>query len=343
MSWGYRLQTKIVTVVLAIVVLCVLVSTIISLYRLNTVVKERLDAAGVFSSQTLATFSVESLLAWDYPALQLSIEHTAKYEPYILAISVYHKGSLVANYQRETKEEGMEYMAPVVVEVLGEEIELGTVKIVLSEKKYHAFFMQQIYSLFLLGLILGLGDTFLIYLTIKRMILGPIRKIEEETAIIGKGNLEHQVNVKGKDEIGRLAQAINTMTKNLRTSIKETEDYKKHLEERIDELEKFHKLTVGRENRMIELKEKVNELSANSTKTTKNKEHPKKTSSNNSQNCWDFWKCKEDIKKNCPAYKINSGGECWLVATNYCPYLKEKGFKTCDECPWFMKNNPPAK
>lgn len=338
MFWGYRLQTKIVIVVLSIVVLCVLISTIFSLYRVDTVVQERLDAAGVFLSQTLATFCVENLLAWDYPALQLSIEHAAQYDPHILAIEIFHRNNLVAKYYKDIQEDGEEYSALVVVETLGEKRELGIVKIVLSKKKYHAFYLQQIYSLFLLGLILGLGDTFLIYLTISRIILGPIRKIETETEIIGKGNLNHQININSKDEIGRLAGAINSMTRNLRISMKEAEDYKKHLEIRVGELERFHELTVDREHRMIELKEKIKELSLNSNKEDKSKELSKKNSSNGSQSCWDFWKCGESVKKDCPAYKTDSGKECWLVATDYCPYLK-KEFKTCDECSWFKKIN----
>lgn len=320
-------------------VLCVLISTIISLHRLNTVVKERLDAAGIFSSQTLATFSVENLLAWDYPTLQLSINHTAKYDPYILAISIYHKDDLVANYQKKTEEKGIEYTAPVIVEVLGEEIKLGTVKIVLSGKKYHAFFIQQIYSLIILGLILGLGDTLLIYLTINKIILKPIRQIEESARIIGEGNLEYQINLKSKDEISKLAQTLNSMTRNLKLSKDETENYKKHLERRIDELEKFHKLTVNRELRMVELKEKIKKMPGYSDKAAASKEIPKKGPLKKPQNCWNFWKCDEKIKNNCPAFKSDSGKECWLVAANYCPYLKNKGFRTCDECPWFKKVN----
>ena len=341
--WGYHLQTKIVTIVLTIVVLCILVSTAFSLYRVNAVVKERLDAAGIFSSQTLATFSIENLLAWDYPALQLSIEHAAKYDVYILAIDIYHKNNLVASYQRTSAEEeikeGVEYTAPVIIETLGEKRELGAVKIVLSKKKYHSFYVQQIYSLLLLGLVLGLGDTFLIYLTISKIILGPLRRIEEETKIIGKGDLEHQISVKSKDEIGRLARAINVMTKNLRISIKEAEGHKKHLEERINEMEKFHKLTVGREDKMIELKKKIKELVAHPNKAIKLKKTSNKALSVGPRNCWDFWKCAEKIKKDCPAYKTGSGKDCWLVATDYCPYLK-KQFKTCNECPWFKAMQP---
>ncbi len=338
MHWGYRLQIKIVTVVLAIVVSCVLISTVISLHRVNIVVRERLDAAGVFTSQALAVFSVENLLAWDYPALQLSIEHVAEYDPYLLAINIYHKGNLVASYQSDVKEQSIEYEALVVAEALNEERELGIVKIILSEKKYHAFFMQQIYSLLLLGLILGLGDTFLIYLMMNKMVLRPIRQIEESARIIGEGNLGHHINVKGRDEIGRLAQTLNSMTKNLKLSRDETENYKKHLEKRIDELEKFHKLTVGRELRMVELKEKIKEASEYSNKTTASKKITKKGLLKGPQSCWDFWKCDQKTKKNCPAYKSDSGRECWLVATDYCPYLK-KEFKTCDECPWFKKVN----
>ncbi|MEA2113396.1 MAG: HAMP domain-containing protein [Patescibacteria group bacterium] len=276
--WGYHLQTKITVIVLIIVVLCVLFSTVFSLYRANAVVEEYLNTDGVFLSQSLAVFSIENLLAWDYPALQLSIKHMAKYDPYILAIKVFHKGNLVASYCRKSQEDGEEYSAPVVIETLGEKRELGSVDIVLSEKKYRVFYMQQIYSLLLLGLFLGLGNTFLIYLIISKMVLSPLRKIERESEIIGKGDLKHQIDIRSKDEIGRLARAINTMTRNLRMSIEEAEDYKKHLEERIDELEKFHELTVGRELKMIELKEKIEESTKSLNKTTKSEKVSKKLS-----------------------------------------------------------------
>ena len=337
--FGYRLQVKIVVVVFIIVVFCVLVSTIISLYQVNQVVRERLDAAGVFTSQTLATFSVENLLAWDYPALQLSIEQAAKYDPYILEIKFYHKENLVSHYKKEGKEEGVEYKADVVIpeiikaEISDKERNLGVVKITLSEKKYHAFFLQQIYSLMLLGLILGLGDTFLIYMTVNKMVLSPIKKIEEGTKIIGKGNLDHRIDIDSEDEIGRLANTLNTMTKNLKSSRDETESYKKHLEERVEELERFHKLTINRELKMIDLKKKL--ASGDFDKIDK---QIKKNNSKEIKNCWDFWKCDEKLKTNCPAYKTNSGDECWLVATDYCPYL-QKDFKTCYECPWFKKIN----
>lgn len=57
------------------------------------------------------------------------------------------------------------------------------------------------------------------------------------------------------------------------------------------------------------------------------------------KNCWEFWNCPQEIKKKCPAFQTDSGQECWLVAQNFCPYLKKK-YRYCWECSWFQKLNP---
>ena len=60
------------------------------------------------------------------------------------------------------------------------------------------------------------------------------------------------------------------------------------------------------------------------------------------ENCWDFWKCK--IKKKCPAFKSDSGRECWIVAGSICenPVCSrlKRGTIECVECKWFKKLNP---
>ncbi len=130
------------------------------------------------------------------------------------------------------------------------------------------------------------------------------------------------------------------MTENLKSSRDKTEEYKKHLEERVDELEKFHKLAINRELRMIELKKEI--ASYKPSEKNDSKKSSSKSKAKEPEYCWDFWKCDEKLKQNCPAYKSDSGKECWLVATDYCPHLKNE-FKTCYECPWFKKNNPLDK
>ncbi len=53
-------------------------------------------------------------------------------------------------------------------------------------------------------------------LLIARSISKPLDELSKGTEIISKGNLEHKVEVKTRDEIGDLAAAFNKMTENLR-------------------------------------------------------------------------------------------------------------------------------
>jgi hypothetical protein len=61
------------------------------------------------------------------------------------------------------------------------------------------------------------------------------------------------------------------------------------------------------------------------------------------KNCWEFWKCKEETRKKCPAYTSNPGSSCWAVAGSYsdypgCPKIN-RDFEYCWECGWFKKIN----
>jgi hypothetical protein len=63
-----------------------------------------------------------------------------------------------------------------------------------------------------------------------------------------------------------------------------------------------------------------------------------------SQNCWKFMKCDIKVRKQCSAYKSDSGRDCWMVAGSgnknpECPKVKNK-IMDCWECPWFKKINP---
>jgi len=99
----------------------------------------------------------------------------------------------------------------------------------------------------------------------------PLRDLTEGVNAISKGNLDHIIEVKSEDEIGELTVAFNKMTNDLkeyRAKLEESrsilerkvEERTKELQSRVDELERFHRLTVGRELRMIELKKRIKEL-----------------------------------------------------------------------------------
>ncbi len=119
-----------------------------------------------------------------------------------------------------------------------------------------------------------------------RKITNPLKMLANDLEIIGKGNLEHRIKIKTGDEVEELAESFNKMAEDLKKSrnaleeskevlevrvkarTKELQELAKNLEEkvkertielqgRLNELERFHRLTVGRELKMIELKKEL--------------------------------------------------------------------------------------
>ncbi len=87
-----------------------------------------------------------------------------------------------------------------------------------------------------------------------------VRNIAEVTTAVAKGDLSKKIIVDVKGEVLELKNTINIMVDQLSsTSQKLLTEREKELM-RIEELERFRKLTVGRELKMIELKKEIEEL-----------------------------------------------------------------------------------
>lgn len=111
----------------------------------------------------------------------------------------------------------------------------------------------------------------IVFLLVRLIVLRPLFTISKGVEEIGKGNFKHKIKIKSKDELGVLAQAVNHMAKDLEKSGKKLQNYSKDLEKKVKErtskleenmeqLEKFNKMAVDRELKMIELKRQIKEL-----------------------------------------------------------------------------------
>jgi len=148
----------------------------------------------------------------------------------------------------------------------------------------------------LIFLIIFLFTILLISFILGKYITKPLIKLSLAAKEIANGNLEIKTEIKSGDEFEELSKTFNEMTKVLkksretaevaRTSLeikvkartkeleeltlsleekvkartKELEKGKEELQKRVEELERFHRLTVGRERRMIELKKEIEDL-----------------------------------------------------------------------------------
>jgi len=66
-------------------------------------------------------------------------------------------------------------------------------------------------------------------------VIKPIKIFRDAANIIGEGNLDTQIQIKSKDELGELADAFNKMTDDLKKSRDEIEKYSETLEDQVDE------------------------------------------------------------------------------------------------------------
>ena len=107
----------------------------------------------------------------------------------------------------------------------------------------------------------------LLLLGIRRMVIAPVRQLSTLLRRASAGDLVEVGKDFGEDEIGELFRAFGEMTENLRRhreaaerSQAELRRANRELEEKLKELEKFYRLTVGRELEMMKLKEKIKRL-----------------------------------------------------------------------------------
>jgi two-component system NtrC family sensor kinase len=101
---------------------------------------------------------------------------------------------------------------------------------------------QQQFVIVAVSMLLFIAVASVVFLSVT--VIRPVRKLMAGTQEISSGNLDYEIHVETKDEIGRLAASFNEMTKSLRLAEAQNKEWSQTLEARVreksDELKRIH-------------------------------------------------------------------------------------------------------
>ena len=109
------------------------------------------------------------------------------------------------------------------------------------DREVWSFVLKILFALFLALLLLSA----LTLTGLQRVVVNPLKKLYEGTKITAHGDLDHQIEIKSRDEIGNLATSFNTMTKELKKYIKQLAETTAARERIESELKIAHDIQMG--------------------------------------------------------------------------------------------------
>ena len=130
--------------------------------------------------------------------------------------------------------------------------------------------LSQAETFFTFSIISVFVTTVVSLLLFRGIIIKPIRDLSRAMKIIGSGNLDYARKIKStrsKDEVGELGESFYKMMGDLKSYKDNVEKNRKELSKKVKELRKkseelrrFNKIVVGRELKMLKLKEEIGKL-----------------------------------------------------------------------------------
>jgi two-component system sensor histidine kinase/response regulator len=109
--------------------------------------------------------------------------------------------------------------------------QIGKIELAISKKIYNQELWVSIISIIVLAVIIAIAISLTSIVTTKKHIFTPLRELRDSATRIADGDLETQIDISGKDEIGTLAKAFNGMRKALKKKVGELKNTNQKLDE----------------------------------------------------------------------------------------------------------------
>ena len=239
-----KLSTKLTFYITIIMLLSISTIVVFVIDKQKDIILGQIQKKGIVLSEVMTMACVNAFLNYDYSTLKRFVDTINKDED-VISITVADNNNIIkmdsnsdklgekTKYFHDNnifvltdsgsgilmeKNQDNEYIYTINTIIEAEGSELGYVNIVLSSRRANVEARKSRNQMLLIGII-ALIINILIIIFLSRRITKPIKKLVMAAENVSEGNLNWDIEIKSKDEIGVLADSFKYMTINLRKYI----------------------------------------------------------------------------------------------------------------------------
>lgn len=227
--WINRLQVKVNAVLIPLIIAIMSAFTIITYIAEKQKMESELQNSSKVAAKRLSVYLVEAFWSLDDEILQESLK-SEMMDNNIYSINLIDRSGKVIylGYKRDQDWNLIENNASIEGKylkadegIIKDSNKIGSVEVYFSAKFFLEQFRQSMYKLIMTALLLVIAVSLAASAVLNQMILAPIRRLTDVANKISIGNLELEIPIESKDEIGVLADAFARMKVSMAFAIKQ--------------------------------------------------------------------------------------------------------------------------
>lgn len=218
-----RLSTRITLSIILVPTVLMCVFGVLSVNAERLALQSILHKQGNTIAQSVAAYSVEMLVAEDYPALEMALQTIGRESNDVIRVEVSRNGRVVAHYGKSSSDNALVSHADVVLHnAARKEQKLGEVKLLLSERDNEAIIATHIKNMVIYMLLFLMLFSLILRLLLSQLVIKRIQHLKSLTEQVIATELPERIDLFSRhqgaqDEIDLLHERFASMLDGLQS------------------------------------------------------------------------------------------------------------------------------
>lgn len=218
-----RLSTRITLSIILVPTVLMCVFGVLSVNAERTALHSILRKQGNTIAQSVAAYSVEMLIAEDYPALEMALQTIGRESGDIILVEVSQNGRVVAHYGKASSDNALVSQADVVLHnAARKKQKLGEVRLLISERDNEAIIGTHIKNMVIYMLLFLMLFSLILRHLLSRLVVKRIQHLKSLTEQVIAAELPERIDLSlrhqgSQDEIDLLHERFSSMLDGLQS------------------------------------------------------------------------------------------------------------------------------